>query len=89
MANGVEGLVDLSVEFLEEYLDYGYSVTGQMPYSGVRSLSPNEALVVADGEARIDEVPPGLESGLNRSSTIDEKSEALTESLCNARDRIT
>lgn len=78
---------DLSSEYLPEYLMYGYSLSGQTPYEGVRTLSVDTALSVNNGSVSLIDTPRGLQSSLAANHTVSEGAEALAMSLENAMDR--
>lgn len=80
--------IGLDKGFLIEYLLYGYSMSGQMPYEGVRALSADTALVVQDGKTSVINTPHGLTSGLNNRPTVEEGADALVEGLRNATRRV-
>lgn len=85
-AGSVEA-VELSNEFLVEYLLYGYSMTEQSPFSGVSIVPANKALSVVSGEIEIVEFPVGLESNLPAEHSAEEAGSSLAKALRNAMDR--
>lgn len=78
---------ELSMEFLEEYLLYGYSLTGQTPFKGVQTLSVNSSLKVVEGEVELTQMPPGLASDLEVEHSVEEGAEALAAALKGAMGR--
>lgn len=79
--------VQLSSDFVDEYLMYGYSMTGQTAFEGVRTLDPTHALSIHRGDVSHVEVPVGLRSGLNPSHSADEGAEALASALSASAER--
>lgn len=87
LASGVVEDVHLSSAFVDEYLMYGYSVTGQSAFKDVYILDPSAALTVYRGDVHHVEVPAGLRGSLSSSSSADEGAEALASALRQATDR--
>lgn len=77
----------LSSKYLAEYLHYGYSITGQTPFEGIRTLSTNRCLVVTNGVVNFEELPGGLHSDLPIEHTAKEGAEALAAALENSMTR--
>lgn len=84
---GSADAVELSRDFLIEYLLYGYSMTSQSPFTGVSVLTSRKSLTVTAGEIEISEFPTGLESVFPSTHTEQEAGEALAVTLRNATDR--
>jgi len=78
---------ELSHAYLGEYLLYGYSLSGQTPFQGVRTLAVNDSLSITLGELEVCQLPGGLRSALGAEHTVNEGAEALASSLANAMDR--
>ena len=79
--------VQLSDDYLAEYLAYGYSISGITPFSGVHTVPANKALSVVKGAVDIVLAPAGLASGLEPDHTSEEAAEALATALINAMAR--
>lgn len=84
---GVSSDVQLSSAFVDEYLMYGYSITGQTAFDGVHTLDPSRALSVHRGAVRHVDIPAGLGGGLSTSHSADEGAEALAAALSDAAER--
>ncbi|QCU78347.1 hypothetical protein E7744_09350 [Citricoccus sp. SGAir0253] len=87
MAAGARSALSLSTDYLTEYLLYGYSLSGQTPFTGVRTLSVDRSLCVHRGEVSLHEVPSGLTGPLSARHTLEEGTEALAAALTSAMDR--
>lgn len=86
-SEGVLSQISTSDAFIDEYLLYGYSITGQTAFDGVRTLEATRSLVVQDGVLSFNELPAGLHSTLSTGHSFDEGVEALEVSLRNATSR--
>lgn len=87
LAAGSRSNVQLSRDYVSEYLLYGYSMTGQTPFRDVFTLSAERALHLADGQMSFHDVPSGNDSPLEIEHTEEEAVEALSESLSAAAHR--
>lgn len=85
--SGARSALQLSTDYLTEYLLYGYSVRGQTPFAGVRTLPVHRALQVHRGRAHLVDLPTGLEGPLPANHTVEEGAEALAGALTSAMDR--
>lgn len=85
--SGARSAVQLSTDYVTEYLLYGYSVSGQTPFAGVRTIPVNRALQVHRGRAGLVDLPTGLEGPLPVDHTAEEGAEALAGALSSAMDR--
>lgn len=85
--SGARSAVQLSTEYLTEYLLYGYSISGQTPFAGVTTVPVNRALEVNRGRVRLVDIPTGLEGPLPVTHSPDEGAEALAAALTSAMDR--
>ena len=85
--NGDPTKLSLSDDYLSEYLAYGYSVSGQTPFSGIFTSPVNSAISVVKGRLQTEPAPKGLDSGLAPDHTEAEGAEALARALTNAMDR--
>ena len=81
------GTPELSLDYLGEYLLYGYSISGRTPFKNVYTLSVNSALVITNGDIKIAHIPEGMCSELQPGHTLDEGVDALVSALSNAMDR--
>lgn len=87
LAAGSASNVQLSREYVAEYLLYGYSMTGQTPFRDVFTLPADRALHLADGRMSFQGIPAGNDSGLGFEHTDDEAITALSDSLSAAAHR--
>ncbi|AKF26414.1 hypothetical protein YH66_02020 [[Brevibacterium] flavum] len=87
LSDGVRDAVQLSKDFLAEYLLYGYSVTDRTPYIGVNILSSNKRLEVRHGILKILDFPLGLEISLPEQMSVQDKAARLALAMRNALDR--
>jgi hypothetical protein len=84
---GARSAVQLSTDYLTEYLLYGYSVRGQTPFAGVHTIPVNRALQVHRGRAGLVDIPAGLEGPLPVEHTAEDGVDALAGALTSAMDR--
>lgn len=87
LAGGAVGGVQLSQEYLTEYIMYGYSVTEQSPYLGVKIVPSNRRLEVTRGKTHLSEFPVGLEVSLPETFSVQDKASRLASAMRNAMDR--
>lgn len=86
-AHGNTNNLDLSDDYLSEYLAFGYSVSGQTPFLGIHTSPVDSAVSVVKGRLHLEPAPGGLNSTLAPDHTQDEGAEALAQALTSAMDR--
>lgn len=87
LSRGSRQNVQLSRDYVAEYLMYGYSVTEQTPFRDVFTLPAERALHLADGRMSFHDVPSGNDSPLEIEHTEEDAIEALSDSLSTAAHR--
>lgn len=87
LQSGVAAALPLSSDYLVEYLLYGYSISGQTPFHGVKTIPADRALTVHRGQVDLTEIPPGLTSSLSAVHSVEDGAEALAAALTAAMDR--
>jgi hypothetical protein len=73
--------IQLSSDYLSEYLLYGYSITGQTPFVNVRTIEADQALMSVGGVVSFGDLPSGLDSALPAQHSLEEGAEALAAAL--------
>ncbi|WP_440464613.1 hypothetical protein [Psychrobacter sp. ASPA161_6] len=87
MSKGVIKDVIFNTDFLAEYLAFGYSITGNTTYKGVKILHPNKMLNVIRGHISFKDAPLFIESTLPVEHTQEEARQHLKLALENAMKR--
>lgn len=87
MSKGVIKEVIFNTDFLAEYLAFGYSITGNTTYKGVKILHPNKMLNVIRGHISFKDAPLFIESTLPVEHTQEEAQQHLRLALENAMKR--
>lgn len=87
LSRGSRQNVQLSRDYVAEYLMYGYSVTEQTPFRDVFTLPADRAVHVGNGRMSFHDLPPGNDSGLEVEHTEEEAVDALSDALSAAGHR--
>lgn len=87
LSGGSRPNVQLSHDYVAEYLLYGYSITEQTPFRDVFTLPADRAVHVGDGRMSFHDLPPGNDSGLDVEHTEEEAVDALSDALSAAGHR--
>lgn len=87
MSKGVTKDVVFNTDFLAEYLAFGYSITGNTTYKGVKILHPNKMLNVIHGRLSFKDAPLFTKSTLPVKHTQEEAQQHLKFALESAMKR--
>lgn len=87
LAQGMGSEIKLSENYLDQYLLYGFNITDQSAFEGVKVLDATKALALNRESLSLMPLPSGSDTSLSHVHSFEDGIEALSDALQNAMHR--